>query len=255
MAFPHASFETYTALRDMDITHPDITHEGVVREWRLGQTASWARWGANTSDLAPITAHSQEEFDQLKPFTTRVILFAINMGGTALKLDLEDWRNFHTKGHSPDGTLKNSVAMAWKETSASDQIPALYMTDVFKLIPTPDGRELEDQIRADLEQGIDHVERCAEILRKELKLCLDGSGGQAPTLVGMGDWAFDWLTGAKKDQRIARVVDEVLGDGASQRVRKMPHYSFTSTNEGRAAALCPVLEGILLEQQEAPAAV
>ena len=76
MAFPHASFETYTALRDMDISHPDI-----AGAWRLGQMASWSRWGTTTGDLEPITAHSQEGFDQLQPLTTRVILFAINLGG------------------------------------------------------------------------------------------------------------------------------------------------------------------------------
>lgn len=247
MAFPHASFETYAALRDMDISDP------LLGSWRLGQMASWSRWGTNTQDLTPITADSEEEFDQLEPFTTSVILFAINLGGEAIADGLEDWRNFHT--HRGDSSLSKSVAMAKALTSGGDQIPALYMSDVFKLIPTPDGAELQDQITDDLEQGIDHVERCAAILRDELKICMDGAGGQAPTLVAMGNWAFDWLTGATKDKRIARVVDEVLGDGASQRVRKMPHYVFTASNEKRAAALHPVLEEILLQQQGVPTAI
>jgi hypothetical protein len=77
---------------------------------------------------------------------------------------------------------------------------------------------------------------------------MDGAGGQAPTLVAMGDKAFSWLTGVKKDVRIARVVDEVLGAGASKRVRKMHHYSNgVGSNKERAAALHPVLEEIHLE--------
>jgi hypothetical protein len=247
MAFPHASFETYTALRDMDISHPDIDGS-----WRLGQMTSWSRWGTTTGDLAPITADSKDSFDRLEPFTTSVILFAINLGGEAIADGLEDWRNFHT--HRGDTSLSKSVAMAKARTPGGDQIPALYMSDVFKLIPTPDGAKLKDQITDDLDQGIDHVERCAAILRDELKICMDGAGGQAPTLVAMGGWAFDWLTGATKDKRIARVVDEVLGDGASQRVRRMPHYVFTASNEKRAAALHPVLVEIVLEQQGVPAA-
>jgi hypothetical protein len=248
MAFPHASFETYTALRDKDISDP------LLGSWRLGQMASWSRWGAISGDLAPITAHSQEEFDQIEPLTTRVILFAINLGGTAIKPNLEDWRNFHTKGHSGDGTLKNSIAMA-TDFPGGDKIPALYMTDVFKLVPTKTAKNLDRKVELDLAQGIDHVERCAAILRDELRICMDGAGGQPPTLVAMGAEAFKWLTATEKDERIARVVDEVLGDGASRRVREMDHYTFgAGTHKSRVAALRPVLKEILLEQQGVPAA-
>lgn len=240
MAFAHASFDTYTALRDMDISDP------LLGSWRLGQMASWSRWGTSTGDLAPITAHSQEDFDQLQPFTTRVILFAINLGGTAIADGLEDWRNFHTEGHGPDGTLRSSVAMAIEKTSDGDQVPALYMTDVFKLIPTKDAGLLNKQIASDLDKGIDHVERCAAILREELKICVEGAGGQIPALVAMGDKAFNWLTGVEQDQRIAAVVDDVLGDGASKRVHKMHHYSFgVGSNEKRAAALHRILECVI----------
>jgi hypothetical protein len=241
MAFPHASFETYTALRDMDISHPDINGS-----WRLGQMASWSRWGKTTGDLAPITADSRDSFDRLEPFTTRVILFAINLGGKAIAEGLDDWRNFHTEGHRGDRTLSNSIDLAKEQTSGGDTIPALYMTDVFKLIPTPTAKLLDKQIKQDLAQGIDHVGRCAAILRDELKICMAGAGGQAPTLVAMGSEAFKWLTGDEKDVRIAQVVDEVLGDGASKLVRQMDHYTFGSgTHESRAAALHPVLEEIV----------
>ena len=238
MTFPPASFETYTALRDMDISHPDVDGG-----WRLGQMASWARWGEATADLAPITASTEDEFNRLQPFTTRVILFAINLGGTAITPDLEDWRNFHTKGHGGDTSLKKSVALAMDLVPGGDTIPALYMTDVFKLIPTETAGDLDRKIKDDLAQGIDHVERCAAILRDELKICMDGAGGQAPTLVAMGGAALKWLTGDTEDKRIARVVDEVLGDGASKRVREMPHYTNgVGSNEKRAAALQSALE-------------
>lgn len=205
MAFPHASFETYTALRVMDISHPDV--EGT---WRLGQMASWSRWGTTIADLDPITAHGKDDFDQLQPFITRVILFATNLGGTSITPDPEDWRNFHTKSHKGDKALKNSVDMAKDRTPAGDKIPALCMTDVFKLIPTKTASELDKQIKRDLAQSINHVGRCAAILREELKICMDGAGGQAPTLAAMGKEAFLWLTGAKKDVRIAQVVVRYL---------------------------------------------
>lgn len=256
MTFPHASFETYTALRDMDISHPDITHPDPDGRWRLGQMASWFRWGATTGDLAPITAQSKESFDQLEPFTTSVILFGVNLGGDKIVDGLEDWRNFHTENHSGDTKMSVSLGMAKEETPGWGQIPAFYMSDVFKLIPTKDGKTLSGQITADLDQGIDHVERCAAILRDELRICMEGAGGQAPTLVAMGGFAFGWLTGAKdvakEDKRIAEVVDEVLGDGASKRVLQIPHGTSSKSYEVRVAAFNSLLEGIDDAQDRAP---
>lgn len=249
MAFPYVRYETYAALRDMDISHPDIGGT-----WRLGQMTSWSRWGKTTADLDPITASNEATFDQLQPFTTQVILFAINLGGTSITPDLEDWRNFHTKGHVGDSTLKNSIAMAMGRIP--EQVPALYLTDVFKLVPTKTAGDLDRRIKVDLAQGIDHIGRCAEILKEELRICTAGTGGRPPVLVAMGKEAFLWLTGAKQDTRIAQAVDEVLGDGAHHCVRQMDHYTFgAGTNEGRAEALRLVLEEVLLDQQGAPAAV
>lgn len=252
MTFPHASYETYAALRDMDISDP------LLGSWRLGQMASWSRWGATTGDLAPITAHSREEFDQLQPLTTSVILFGVNLGGTSIKPDLEDWRNFHTVNHGGDAKLMESLRRAKSKSSGWDEVPAFYMSDVFKLIPTKDGGELGEQITEDLETGIDHVGRCAAILREELEICMAGAGGQAPTLVAMGGYALGWLTGAKNvtknDMRIADVVDEVLGDGASKRVRLIPHGTSSKTYDFRVAAFNSLLEEALLGQQGVPAA-
>jgi hypothetical protein len=258
MTFPHASYETYAALRDMDISHPDITPSDHEDSWRLGHMASWLRYGAVTGDLAPITANSKEDFDQLEPLTTSVILFGVNLGGKAIAKNLEDWRNFHTVNHNGDTKLKESLRMAKSKSSGWDDVPAFYMSDVFKLIPTKTGGELGEQITADLETGIDHVDRCAAILREELEICMAGAGGQAPTLVAMGDYAFGWLTGAKGvtkgDTRIAAVVDEVLGDGARKRVRQIPHGTSSKTYDERVAAFNALLEEAFREQQVVPAA-
>ena len=245
MAFPRVEFDTYTALRDMDISHPDIDGS-----WRLGQMTSWTRWGNATGDLSPITASTAEEFDQLPPFSTRVILFAINLGGTSMSSELEDWRNFHSQNHRGDSTLKNTMKKTTGGLTGGDAIPAFYMTDVFKLVPTANAAQLDAKIKADRAGGIDHVERCAAILREELKLCLDGAGGHSPTLIAIGDAAFFWLTGkGKKDSRIAEVVDEVLGDGASKGVRRMDHYTFGSgSHESRTAVLQPLLQEIIDEK-------
>lgn len=97
--------------------------------------------------------------------------------------------------------------------------------------------------------GIDHVERCAAILQAELTMCMNGAGGQAPVLVATGKQAFDWSTGARKDQRIAEVVDKVLGDGARERVVLMDHYTLgNGSNVGRAASLHGAMDKVLNEK-------
>lgn len=239
MTFPLVSFEHYKALRDMDLSHPDIE-----KSWRLGQMASWSRWDNKTHDLGLITATTQEEFDLIQPLSTSVIFFAINLGGNVVKSDLADWRNFHTEGHKGDSTLKNTFGHV--QNRISEEIPAFYMTDVFKLIPTLDSGNLNKKIEMDHANGIDHVERCAEILRKELTICLGATGGKIPTLVAMGNAAFRWLTGATRDPRISHVVDDVLGDGAHKQVVRMDHYTFGSgTHESRVGVVQPLLEKIL----------
>jgi hypothetical protein len=254
MAFPHASFDTYTALRDMDISHPDIAPPDGGGRWRLGQMASWLRYGAATGDLAPITAHSQEDFDQLEPLTTSVILFGINLGGDEIVDNLEDWRNFHTVNHGGDAKLMESLRRARSKSSGWDEVPAFYMSDVFKLIPTKHGAALDERITADLDNGIDHVDRCAAILRDELTICMEGAGGQAPTLVAMGDYAFRWLSGARRDKRLADVVDEVLGGGTRKRVRLIPHGTSSKDYDERVAAFNALLKD-LTDRAPEPAAV
>lgn len=246
--FPRLDFEHYSLLRDMDISSEDIDQNS----WRLGQMASWSRWGAKTGDLCPITADDQSRFTQvLGPFSTQVVFFAINLGGKAIAPDLPDWRNFHTPGHRGDGTLKNTFARV--EAELDLQLPAFYMTDVFKLVPTDDSSALDVKIRKDFrDYKIDHVERCARILRQELQICQDGAHGRPLTLVAMGDAAFGWLSGRdkdgklKKDQRIAHAVDDVLGTGASKNVVRMDHYTFGSgTHESRTEVLVPLMKGLI----------
>ncbi|GAA1566527.1 hypothetical protein [Leucobacter aridicollis] len=211
-------FSIYQGLRDLSLTHPEYANL-----WRMGQIASWSRWGVTTQELAPITADNEADFTALEPFSTGVVFFGINMGGTDIPSTIPDWANFHN--HGPDTTLSKSFAESLRRFSTP--IPAFYMTDVFKLVATPNAQDLESKIKSDMEVGVDHVARCAEILKEELRLCLAGTGGQPPVLVGMGKAAHDWLTGAhrSRDRRIADAVDLVLGDGAHQRVIRMHHYA------------------------------
>lgn len=200
-----------------------------------------------TDDLAPISASDEQEFDRLAPLTTAVVLLAINWGGEAAPDDPTFWTNFHTRGHRGDGTLKNSVRLAMSEVSGGDpagaaRMAAPYLTDVFKLVPTPTSARLDDRIRSDLARGVDHVARCADALEEELTICSRGTDGRPPLLVGMGSAATRWLRGEVVDRRIAGAVDRALGDGAHRQVRRMDHYTFgAGTNTGRAATLAQAL--------------
>jgi hypothetical protein len=237
-----ATYRTYVTLRDLDVRLDPLSDIG-----RLGQMASWARWGATTSDLAPITAAIPKDFDGLEPLTTSVVLFGINWGGDGPPAAPKDWTNFHTRGHGGDGCLKNSVQMAYKTLEGGIGLPAAYMTDVFKQVPTQNAAKPRARVKSQSHKGIDHVGRCAEVLREELNVCLEGAGGDAPMLVAMGQEAYSWLTGTSTKQgptdgRIAAAVDRALGDGAHQFVELMPHYTQgTSTNVERSRALAAVL--------------
>ncbi|WP_217132935.1 hypothetical protein [Leucobacter chinensis] len=242
MAFDHIDYATYEALRDMDIT-PNASFEDTTGQWDLGHATSWSRWGTETADLEPITANSAAEFATLKPLSTRIVFFAINMGGEAMAEHREHWRNFHTRGHRGDTTLRNSFALAFEGHKSAADIPGFYVSDVFKLIPTKDSNTLASAIKKHRIAGRDHVERCAALLQEELMMCRDGIDGQVPILVAMGKAAFTWLSGDQKDQRIAEVVDKTLGAGARDRVVRMAHYANgAGTNVQRAETIRSVLE-------------
>lgn len=232
------SYEVYRQLRELDLSHPEV-----AGAWRLGHAASWARWGSTTHDLAPITAADPEEFERLAPLTTSVVLLAINWGGMAPPVEPPFWTNFHTRGHRGDGTLKNSVRLAMSSRATdADRVAAPYLTDVFKLVPTPTSAQLDDRIEDDLARGVDHVARCATALEHELELCREGAGGRTPVLVGMGSAATRWLRGEVADRRMADSVDRALGSGAHMRVRRMDHYTFgVGSNVSRAAVVAAAL--------------
>ena len=241
MPYPQVAYETYAALRDHDISHRDVDGG----RWQLGHVASWARWGLPGDLVGPITASSREDFAGLAPLTTSIVLFGINWGGESPPVDPPLWQNFHTPGHTGDGALRNSVRDAYAAVLGEDA-PAAYMSDVFKLIPTPNASELTRTIRRELAADRHHVSRCATLLEWELGMCRDGAQGVPLVIVGMGAAAFNWLSGRVKDQRIAMAVDAALGTGAHQRVRRMPHYSFGSaTREQRTSALADILRNAL----------
>lgn len=62
--------------------------------------------------LTPITANTEVEFCELAPLTTAVVLFGVNWGGSEAANDIEDWRNFHTKGHAGDLRLSKPLPPA-----------------------------------------------------------------------------------------------------------------------------------------------
>ena len=181
------------------------------------------------------------------------MLFGINWGGVNPPKAPMDWTNFHTMGHRGDGSLRNSVRMAYETFGLSlvppedgARLPSAYMTDVFKQIPTPNAAKLRTTIKRESDRGIDHVGRCAELLREELILCLEGAGGGTPRLVAMGQAAYAWLSNTDSwgpiDPRMAAAVDGALGDGAQHAVERMPHYTFgAASNVQRRDALAAIL--------------
>ncbi|PPH19196.1 MULTISPECIES: hypothetical protein [unclassified Rathayibacter] len=241
MSFPPVDYATYQALRDEEISHPDVEGGG----WKLGHATSWARWGERGDLAGPVTASSPEEFVELQPMTTSVVLFAINWGGKNPPSDPTFWQTFHSPGHRGDGALRNSVRAAYDEVLDSSA-PVAYMSDVFKLVPTRDAGALRTTLRDEQQAGRDHVERCAELLTWELITCREGADGRTPVVVGMGDAAFEWLSGTGPDTRIAEALEKALGPDARSFVRRMPHYTFGSaTNHERTTALTRILREVL----------
>ncbi|MCI6206873.1 MAG: hypothetical protein SPK00_06515 [Corynebacterium glucuronolyticum] len=87
-------------------------------------TLNWdVYYRLRTLDISDST--TPEQFEN----PTSIVLFAINWGGTHAPEHCADWQNFHTKGQRGDCTLRNSIG------GIVDKAP--YMTDVFKLVPTP----------------------------------------------------------------------------------------------------------------------
>lgn len=224
MTFPHAGYDVYSHLRDLDTTHPEVEGDG----WRLGHTASWARWGSTTDDLAPISASNPEQFADLTPLTTSIVLFGLTWAEPTLPENPTHWQNFHRAGHRPDDLLAESIGSGYR-TVLGPHSPVAYMTDVFKLLPAPDAAALETMLDRELAHGRDHVARCAELLKVEMDICRSGAWRRKPVLVAMGDAAFDWLTGAR-DPRIADALDASLGYGAHRTVTKLPQDAFPSSS-------------------------
>lgn len=245
MALQPVDYATYAALRDLDLSHPDVDATAPPPDgtdtWVLGHASSWARWSNTTDDVAAITAHSPDEFESLEPLTTSVVVLTTNQAADS-PAGARIWGAFH---HDDDITVADSVRRTYERTGP---IPAPYLTDIFKLLPAPT-TELDSQIEQERDQNRDHVGRCAQILQQELSLCVDGSDGTTPTLVAVGGAAYTWLSGRDwntgkpiVDQRIADTVNEVLGEGANRRVEWVPHFNpGVATHDQRATALAAIL--------------
>ncbi|WKD61690.1 hypothetical protein CCICO_08385 [Corynebacterium ciconiae DSM 44920] len=243
MSATSVSWEIYEELRALDISDASIPDADIAgRKFRLGQAASWARWGTTRDDLAPITASSEKEFSGLAPLTTALVLFGVNWGGSDVACDIEDWRNFHTAKHAGDLRLSRSLPAALETIPREhgELTPAPYMTDVFKLVPTRDGTALQKRIKAD-KASHDHVVRCAELLEVELEICMRGNNDTAPLLVALGGHAYDWLTGKKRGSGPIEQVVRSLFAGEEPRIAKINHASASRADTERTAQLSKIL--------------
>ncbi|MCS4535800.1 uracil-DNA glycosylase family protein [Corynebacterium sp. HS2168-gen11] len=238
------SWDIYEELRTLDISDSSIPDDDISsRQFRLGQAASWARWGATRHDLTSITADNHVEFQTLAPLTTSVVFLGVNWGGTKAADQLPDWRNFHTERHKGDKRLSKSLPPALECIPHDPQIlaPAPYMTDVFKLIPTVDGSSLEKKISHDAAQH-DHIQRCAQLLEAELDICTRGNHGIPPLLIALGNHAYDWLTGQKRgSDPIVNAVANVCGVH-KPRIMKIYHGSASKPDDLRTEKLISVLQ-------------
>ena len=249
-------WESYDALRQCVAGHEDVRAamiaQGLDPEepaggWRLGHTSSWGRWASPADLTASITASSEADFRDMAPLTTSVVFLAINWGGVAPPVAARDWQNFHARGHAGDTNLSKAFAEAMVHTG----FPAApYMSDVFKLIPTPTAAALGRTIRDEEKDGRDPIGRCIDVLEKELTICRAGNEGRKPVIVGIGAAAYGWLSGrrggpttALRPNRVSTAVGSWLGEDASEVVRWMPHYTFgSSTHASRVAALVSIFE-------------
>lgn len=243
MAITEITWDVYQSLRDYPISHPDVTASMAERGlqgkepaggWLLGHAASWGRRGPKGNLVGPITAQSSAEFENLAPLTTSVALFGINWGGKDVPNDPVIWQNFHTPRHPGDSFLARSLNYAM---DACGVTAAPYMSDVFKLIPTPSSKELVDTIRKENKAGRDPVGRCADILRYELDVCTQANAGVPPVIVGLGKAAYRWLAGLNdydlpQPNPISEVVADVSGTDPASAVVESPHYTFGAGSGG-----------------------
>ena len=232
------SWEIYEELRTLDISDTSISDVAIVqRKFRLGQAASWARWGNTRHDLAPITADNEDEFQSLAPMTTSVVFLGLNWGGTEVGKEIKDWQNFHTKGSKGDLRLMKSLPAALDEIPHEKGVaaPAPYMTDVFKLAPTRTAKDLKKKTKEDHNL----VQRCAGLLQAELEICTRGHNGVPPLLIAFGNAAYGWLS--DKDGPFASALSRVYRDTPC-RIEKIIHAVAPKPNTVRTEQLISIFK-------------
>ncbi|MEJ5921797.1 hypothetical protein [Bifidobacterium thermophilum] len=234
------SWEIHEELRTLDISDTSISDVAIAqRKFRLGQAASWARWGNTTYDLAPITADNEDEFQSLAPMTTSVVFLGLNWGGTEVGKDIKDWQNFHAERHGGDTRLKKSLPAALDEIPHEQGVaaPAPYMTDVFKLAPTRDAKDLKKKAKEDHNL----VQRCADLLQTELEICTRGNNGVPPLLIAFGNAAYYWLSGEGNGRApFASALSRVYGD--TPRIEKIIHGAAPRPNAMRTEQLISIFK-------------
>lgn len=98
--------------------------------------SSWAVWGENTHDLS-IFEDAEEIASRLRK---DVVLVGANFGGGEDNdvSTMKPFQNFHTKGHRPDGKLRNAVT--------GTALEGAFMTDLVKNYPTKNASSLARDI-------------------------------------------------------------------------------------------------------------
>lgn len=256
MTISTVDWDTYQAFRDLKISDPDVTAALAARGanepvggWTLGHVSSWGRWGTPEDLCQPIRADSEQEFSGLAPLTTSIMFLSLNWGGEKPPIDAPMWGNFHAHGHGGDTRLAKGFRSAMQATGFT---AAPYMSDVFKLIPSPRATDLTRIIREEESAGRDPIGRCIRLLHTEFTMCRDANNGVAPMIVAIGNDAYQWLTGkdhaTNKPVKSARVSDrlaEWLGEDPSRAVRWIPHHSGSVTHQRLEESLASVFRAAL----------
>lgn len=256
---PGLSYDAYVELREHDITNDKLD----PNEWRLGQASSWAHWGtcgaasritaenrhlssatsaaglkATIADLTRIAHTDRAGFEASPyPLTPSVALLGLNFAGSSLDPTSADFAPFHHPGPtSTDHFLRASVELAAFDAGLPAEYPAPYITDVFKLAPTPYGPDLARAF-----DGRSHpaIENGLAVLSFELEVLTRANHGRPPLLIALGDHAHNWLSGTAKHPDAVRFRDLVEQTGSP--LHKAVHYA----NVGRVSLRASQIEAVL----------
>lgn len=195
----------------------------------LDQVSSWAVYPSGDDDHAP----TDQELLQSR-LTTSVVLMGANWGSNGAEvalLDQEPWANFHTdptpdKKRFPHRTLRRVIG-GFDNSPGLPDLQGCYMSDVVKLVSTPDARGLRETLMTNPAEA----DRCAHELRQELEILAKYSGSGSLAIIACGYEAYRLLLGGRWSDVgtyppvLAETVEDVTGRPAEHCVRYARHYS------------------------------